>query len=316
MHLKYKYAKVFAPATIANVGPGFDIFGVAVNYPGDEVEVSVTGQPGIRILEIIGDQGLLPKEAEKNTATVSMLSLLNELELKIGLDVKIHKKMPIGSGMGSSAASSVAGICALNALLSESLDKDILLSHALEGEKISSGGAIHLDNIAACLYGGFILVHSKEPADIIELPVPDNLKCVVIHPQIEIKTSESRKLLKKDTSLSSAVTQWGNIAGMVAALYRNDLALLSRSLKDVIAEPVRSILIPEYDKMKSKALEMGAIGFNISGSGPSVFALCDSDDTAQAIGTSLQSILNEKHINNDLHITEINRDGPKVLELR
>jgi homoserine kinase len=316
MEIKYNYARVFAPATIANVGPGFDIFGVAVNSPGDEVEVSVTGQPGIRIVEITGDQNLLPKEAERNTATVSMLSLMNELDLDKGLDVKIHKKMPIGSGMGSSAASSVAGVCALNALLSESLGKDILLNHALEGEKISSGGAIHLDNIAACLYGGFILVHSKEPADIIELPVPDNLKCVVIHPQIEIKTSESRKLLKKDTSLSSAVIQWGNIAGMVAALYRNDLSLLSRSLIDVIAEPVRSILIPEYDKMKSKALELGAIGFNISGSGPSVFAFCDSDEKAQIIGTSLQEILNERQIRNDLYITEINKNGPKVLTVK
>jgi homoserine kinase len=315
MEIKYKYGRVFAPATIANVGPGFDIFGMALHQPGDEVEIMVTRQPGIRIKDITGDHGLLPRDATKNTATVAMHSLFQNLGTEAGLDVIIHKKMPIGSGMGSSAASSVAGIWALNALLAKPLGKDELLKHALEGEKISSGGAVHLDNIAACLYGGFILARQKEPADIIELPVPENLKCVVIHPQIEIKTSESRKLLKKETSLSQAVEQWGNIAGMVAALYRNDLSLLSRSLHDVIAEPVRSILIPEFDKMKQSALADGALGFSISGSGPSVFALCDSDERAKAIGTRLQAILDQKNIKNDLHITEINKEGPKVLEL-
>ena len=316
MQIKKKYIRVFAPATIANVGPGFDIFGVALEKPGDEIEVIVTSQPGIRIKEITGDQGLLPKDPEKNTVTVSMYSLLQDIDLRVGLNICIHKKMPVGSGMGSSAASAVAGAYALNALLSEPLSKDKLLKHALAGESISSGGSVHLDNVAACLYGGFILVRGKNPADIISLPVPENLICLILHPQIEIKTSESRKLLKRDITLDSGVVQWGNIAGVVAALYRNDLSLLSRSLNDVIAEPVRSILIPEFDKMKTAALEAGAIGFSISGSGPSVFALCDSEKTARQVGENLRKILSEKQVQNDLYLAKINQDGPKILELR
>ncbi len=316
MLLKYTYSRVFAPATIANVGPGFDIFGMALDSPGDEVEAKVTSGSGIRIVEITGDQGVLPSDPEKNTVTVAMNSLLQELDLDIGLDVSIHKKMPIGSGMGSSAASSIAGVYALNALLDVPLSKDRLLNHALEGEKISSGGSVHLDNIAAGLHGGFILVRSKDPADIVLLPVPKNLNCVVIHPQIEIKTSESRKLLRRDISLESAVVQWGNIAGIVAALYKNDLTLLSRSLNDVIAEPARSILIPEFDNMKATALRHGALGCSISGSGPSVFALCDSKESAQKIGEKLQGILIEKQIKNDLYITGVNQQGPKILETR
>jgi len=316
MQIKKKYIRVFAPATIANVGPGFDIFGVALEKPGDEIEVIVTSQPGIRIKAITGDQGLLPKDPKKNTATVSMYSLLQDIDLKVGLNVCIHKKMPVGSGMGSSAASAVAGAYALNALLSEPLSKAMLLKHALAGESISSGGSVHLDNIAACLYGGFILVRGKNPADIISLPVPENLICLILHPQIEIKTSESRKLLKRDITLDSGVVQWGNIAGIVAALYRNDLSLLSRSMNDVIAEPARSILIPEFDRMKTAALKAGAIGFSISGSGPSVFALCASKKTAQQIGENLQKILSDKQVQNDLYLARINQDGPKILDLR
>jgi homoserine kinase len=314
MNLKFTYSKVFAPATIANVGPGFDILGLALNQPGDEVEVRVVENPGVRINQITGDHGLLPLAADKNTATAGMLKLLQDINITSGIEVAIHKKMPVGSGMGSSAASSVAGICAVNALLDAPLTNEQLLDYALAGEKISSGGAIHLDNIAACLYGGLILVRSKNPADIIRLPVPDNLVCVVIHPRIEIKTSESRKLLRRDIPLDKAIEQWGNIAGLISGFFKNDMTLISRSLHDVIAEPVRSILIPEFDALKSEALKAGALGFSISGSGPSVFALCTNENAAAELSERLAFILALKNIEFDVYISKINPTGPRILD--
>jgi len=312
--LKHNAVKVFAPATVANVGSGFDIFGFALNEPGDEIHLRVAEQTGVIIDVISGDGGALPRQAEKNTAGRSVLAMLEYLEADFGLAMEIHKKMPIGSGLGSSAASSVASVFALNNLLKKPLPKEKLLEFAIEGEKIASGENVHLDNIAACLYGGFILVRSKNPIDIVQIPTPQNLHCTVIHPQIEIRTSESRKMLKAHLPLSKAITQWANVAGVVTALFQADYDLLKRSLIDEIAEPDRSILIPHFAEMKETALENGAAGFSISGSGPSVFILSSDYETAQTIGREVRNVLKKEQIGNDIFISKINNTGPKVLE--
>lgn len=313
MKLKKDQVSAFAPATVANVGPGFDIFGLALGQPGDEIEIEKKNEPGIVIKEITGDGGILPKDPLKNTATVALQAMLDDLNAGFGLNVKLHKRMPVGSGMGSSAASSVVGVFALNQMLTHPVNKAQLLSYAVEGEKITSGGSVHLDNVAACLYGGFILVRGKNPPDIIQVPVPEDLVCVVVHPHIEIRTSESRRMLKQDVPLVSAIDQWGNIAGMIAALYRSDMELLRRSLRDVIAEPVRSILIPNFNEMKQIALDAGALGFSISGSGPSVFALCKGRMTAEKTGNRLSLLMSENQIKSDLYISPVNTTGPVEL---
>jgi homoserine kinase len=316
MKVKYTYSRVFAPATVANVGPGFDIFGLALEQPGDEVEVMVRNTPGLDIIEITGDQGILPADVTNNTATVAINSFMQDVDLNFGFDIKLHKKMPVGSGLGSSAASAVAGVVAVNSIFERPHSREALLKYVVEGERITSGGSVHLDNVAACLYGGFILVRSKDPADIISVPVKKELVCTVIHPRIEIKTSESRKMLKRETSIETAVMQWGNIAGMVSAFYRNDMDLLGRSLQDVIAEPVRSILIPHFNEMKKLSMQCGAIGFGISGSGPSVFALCASKTVAGKIAHKTGKMLTQNGVGNDVYISLVNRQGPRLLERR
>jgi len=309
------YIKVFAPATVANVGCGFDIFGFALDNPGDVVEIELSATGGVVIEQITGDDGLLPVHADKNTASRAIQYMLAELNLPYGVRMKLHKKMPIGSGLGSSAASSVAGVFGLNQLLQEPVPKLKLLEYAAEGERITSGGSLHLDNVTACLYGGFVLVRTKSPPDIVELPVPADLFCAIVHPRIEIKTSESRKMLKNVIPLATAIDQWANVAGLVSSLYTNDLALFGRSLQDKVAEPVRSILIPCYAQMKKAALESGAIGFGISGSGPSVFALSETRQAAETIGHNLLYILNENDIANDIYISPINKNGPRIVKI-
>ena len=314
LRLKREHIHVFAPATVANVGCGFDVFGFAVHQPGDELELRVTAQPGVRIEKITGTVTGLPLDVERNTAGKGLLSFYRYLKPDFGLSVILHKNMPVGSGMGSSAASAVASVFALNEMLAEPFDRKILLRYAIAGEKITSGESVHLDNIAACLWGGMILVQSKDPVNIVELPVPDDLYCTIIHPQIEIRTRESRQILKKDIALADAVTQWGNIAGFVSALYRKDYSLMSKTMRDVIAEPVRSILIPHFDQMRILATEAGALGTGISGSGPSVFALSAGRKTAVATGDAIGRFLAAEDIGHDIFVSEVNREGPKVVK--
>ncbi len=315
--LKYKKirVRVFAPATVANVGSGFDIFGFALNTPGDELLLQVTRQPGVKITRITGENGQLPLEADKNTAGGSILAMLQSLQADFGVQIELYKKMPIGSGLGSSAASAVASVFALNSILKNPLSREELLTFAIEGEKIASGTNVHLDNIAACLYGGFILVRSRKPPDIISIPTPEDLYCTVIHPRIEIKTSMSRQMLRNQIPLETAITQWGNVGGMITALFKKDYSLLSRSLKDVVAEPVRSILIPHFQELNDLAVQCGALGCSIAGSGPSVFALSAGKSTAKKIGAALQQFLSKHQIEHDLYISAINQQGPKILKL-
>jgi homoserine kinase len=310
--LKENKIRVFAPATVANVGSGFDIFGFALNTPGDEVDLKITKKPGVQIKKIVSNFEDVPTEPDKNTAGVSIAAMLKYIKADYGVAFDLYKKMPIGSGLGSSAASAVASVYALNCLLREPLNLNELLSFAIAGEKIASGESVHLDNIAACLYGGFILVRSRNPLDIISIPTPHDLYCTIIHPHINIKTSESRQLIKKQISLDSAITQWGNVAGMIAALFKKDYDLLSRSLKDVVAQPVRSILIPYFEDLVNSAIKAGALGCSISGSGPSLFALSNSSIKASQIGSVFKQVLDSHDVKNDVYISKINQEGPKI----
>lgn len=315
---KYKVLKresigVFAPATVANVGCGFDIFGLALNRPGDLVRLKVNDKPGVRITSIRGDDGLLPASADRNTAGKSLLTMLLALEADFGIDMELEKQMPVGSGLGSSAASAVASVFALNRMLKKPFSVPELLTFAIEGERLASGDTVHLDNIAACLFGGFILVREKQPPDIIRIPVPEDLHFTIIHPRIEVKTSESRKMIRSRLSLPLAITQWGNVAGVVTALFQSDYDLLKRSLTDVILEPVRSMLIPHYARMKKCALDNGASGFGISGSGPSVFAVLRSQEQGERLGDELGAVLKEHGIEYDLYVSAVNKEGPKEI---
>jgi homoserine kinase len=305
---------VFAPATVANVGCGFDIFGLALHRPGDKVRLKVTDRPGVSIVSITGDAGILPKDAELNTAGKSVLTMLQHLNADFGIELELNKEMPVGSGLGSSAASSVASVFALNQILKQPLAIRELLNFALEGERIASGDSVHLDNIGACLYGGFVLIRSKEPPDIVSVPVPHDLHFTVVHPRIEVKTSESRRMIRPTLSLPLAITQWGNVAGVITALFESDYELLKRSMTDVVIEPVRSMLIPHYKILKECAMENGAYGFGISGSGPSVFAVTRSAEDGEKIGKNLGAILAERKVDYDLYVSAVNREGPKVIE--
>jgi homoserine kinase len=286
-----KEIKVFASASVSNVACGFDIMGFAIDQPGDEVTLRLNEHPGVRITNICGDSGKLPADPTKNTAGAPIIALLKHLGINVGIDMEIHKKMPLGSGLGSSAASAVAA----------------------EGEKIASG-AVHADNVAPCLYGGFVLIRGYNPIDVIEIPVPDELHCTIIHSQIEINTIEARRILPKEIPLIKAKTQWGNTAGLIAGLMKKDFGLISRSLVDVIIEPVRAGLIPGYEKIKNAAMEAGALGCNISGSGPAIFALSTSKEKAEEIGKAMQTEVDKIDLKNTVYISKINKQGPRVVE--
>ncbi|MFN3386626.1 MAG: homoserine kinase [Candidatus Thermochlorobacter sp.] len=302
----------FAPATVANVGAGFDILGFALHKPGDEVVARFNESGKVRITRITGDNGKLPTDAALNTAGIAVMKLLEHLRLKQGIDLEVHKKMPLGSGLGSSAASAVAAVVAANALLGSPLKKSELLPFALEGERVACGTA-HADNAAPSLLGGFILIRSYAPLDIVELDTPAHLHAVVVHPHIEVKTKDAREILKKTLSLKDAIVQWGNIAGLVAGLMKSDYALISRSLSDVVIEPIRSILIPGFNQVKTAAIRHGALGCSISGSGPSIFALTVDAETAARVAQAMQEAFAEQGIASDKFISKINPEGARLV---
>ncbi|CAG4990252.1 Homoserine kinase [Dyadobacter sp. CECT 9275] len=308
------YVKAFAPATVANVACGFDIFGFAIQEPGDIVEIKRKDEPGIVIADITGDAGRLPRAAEKNAVTVVMLHLLKHLGISdFGCEVILHKNMPLGSGMGSSAASAVAGVVALNELLDNPLSRQDLLRFAMEGERIASGSA-HADNVGPSLLGGFVVIRSYNPLDIFSIPVPEDLYCTLVHPDIEINTKDARYILRNEVSLKNAITQMGNVAGLVAGIMKSDYDLISRSMVDVIIEPVRSILIPEFNEVKKAAISAGALGCSISGAGPSMFALSRGVDTAWQVGSIMTETFRQAGIEANMHISGINQGGALILE--
>lgn len=309
------YVRAFAPATVANVGCGFDVLGFAINGPGDEVIAERTDQAGVVITAIEGDEGKLPLDPGKNTAGRGVLSMLEALDggENIGVQLKIIKKMPLGSGLGSSAASSVAAVVAVNRLLGEPFSREQLLPFVLEGE-LAASGSPHADNVSAALLGGFILVRSNDPLDVISLDTPDQLYCTIIHPKIEIPTKNTRLILRKEVPLSKAIAQWGNVGALVAGLYRKDFDLIGRSLNDGIVEPTRSFLIPGFDEMKQASIDSGALGFSISGAGPSVFALSNSSAAADRIGVNAGAVLEKLGLEYDVYVSEVNKEGSAILE--
>ncbi|MGG7660902.1 homoserine kinase [Dyadobacter sp. BHUBP1] len=305
--------KAFAPATVANVSCGFDIFGFAIQEPGDTVELTKRDEPGIVITDITGDEGRLPRQAEKNSVTVVMLALLKHLGITdLGCEVVLRKNMPLGSGMGSSAASAVAGVVAMNELLGNPLSRKELLPFAMEGERIASGSA-HADNVGPSLLGGFVVIRSYNPLDIFTIPVPDDLYCTLVHPDIEINTKDARFILRNEVSLKNTIAQMGNVAGLVAGLMKADYDLVSRSMVDVIIEPVRSILIPEFKEVKQAAISNGALGCSISGAGPSMFALSRGIENAKNAGKAMQERFASAGIESAVHVSGINQGGAVIL---
>ena len=305
--------RVFAPASVANVSCGFDILGFALNSPGDEIILKKNKSGKVRIIEITGDDGKLPFEADRNSASAVIQNILEHFKLNLGIDITLHKKMPLGSGLGSSAASSVAAAYAINILLDGPLDAFEVLKFATYGEKVACGSD-HADNVAPALFGGFVLIRSYDPLDVIKLPAPEELFASVIHPQIEIKTKDARDILKKQIQLKNAIKQWGNVGGLISGLYTSDYDLIGRSMEDHIIEPIRSILIPGYDAVKAAALDSGVLGCGISGSGPSVFALSKGIHVAEVAGQKMNKEFKKIGIESDIYVSKVNNKGPIVLE--
>ena len=276
----------FAPATVSNVACGFDVLGFALHEPGDEVTAHWNDAGCVRIDAIANDEGRLPRDAAKNTAGVAAIALLRRLGERRGVTLSIRKGLPLSSGLGGSAASAVAAVVAVDGLTRAGQSLDTLLACAFEGERDGAGSA-HADNIAPSLYGGFVLVRRADPVDIVRLPVPASLTAVVVHPELEIETAKARALLGDTVALHDAIRQWANLGAFVDALHRGDLALLSRSLEDRIAEPRRAALVPGFAAIKRAAADAGALGASLSGSGPSMFALCDGDAAADRVAAAM-----------------------------
>lgn len=308
-----KKIRASAPATVANVSCGFDIFGFAVEAPADEVEVKLTEKPGVVITRIIGDGGRLPLDASKNTAGVGVDAFLKKLGSPFGAEIILYKNLPLGSGMGSSAASSVAALVAINHLHGNPMRREDLLPFAMEAERIACGSA-HADNVAPSLLGGFVLIRGYEPLDVATIPTPEGLFCTLVHPHLELKTEDSRRVLKPTIPIKDAITQWGNIAGLVVGLMKPDFGLISRSLHDVVAEPIRSVLIPGFDEIKAEAVKLGALGCGISGSGPTIFALSADMDTAAHVGEMIEAKFATFELESDVFYSRINLSGAKVIE--
>src|SRR5688572_23663355 len=309
-----KSIKAYAPATVANVSCGFDIFGFAVESPADEVIVTVTEKPGVIIKLITGDEGRLPLEASRNTSGVACQAFLQEIGSDKGAEIILHKKLPLGSGMGSSAASSVAALVAINHLFDNPFTREQLLPFAMEAERIACGSA-HADNVAPSLLGGFVLIRSYAPLDVTKIPTPAGLYCTLVHPHMELKTEDSRRVLKSSIYMKDAITQWGNIAGLVVGLMKPDYGLITRSLQDVIAEPIRSVLIPGFDAIKATAVKYGALGSGISGSGPTIFCLSTDLETAEKVGKQIQEQFSNMKLKSDVFVSKINQVGARIAEI-
>ncbi|MDR6463233.1 homoserine kinase [Chryseobacterium sediminis] len=305
-----KKVKLKVPATVANLVCGFDILGMAVHDPYDEMEFRLLETSEIIIKHT--DSFGLPEEPSENVAGIVLLKIQEYFNLKNGFEVIIHKHIKPGSGLGSSAASAAGAAFGANILLGNKLSKEEIVYFAMFGEELASG-VRHADNIAPCIYGGITLVKSINPIDIIPLNSPD-LFVTAVHPQVEVKTSDARQILKKNITLKSAVEQWGNIAGLVAGIQKNDFLLIGRSLNDVIIEPIRSILIPKFNEIKTRSLQLGALGGGISGSGPSVFMLSEQKETAEKIAQMMKSVYDEIEIESPVYVSKINPVGIQIVE--
>ena len=292
---------------------GFDVLGFALDEPGDEVRIRRVDEPGVHLVEVTGDDGRLPREAKKNTVSASVLTYLQHIGRDdLGVAIELHKQMPIGSGLGSSAASTVAGLFAINTLLGNPLSREELLPFAVQGEELACGHG-HADNVAPALMGGITLIRGYDPLDVVKLPAPPSLFASVVFPHVDVPTRDARQMIRAKVALKDAVTQWGNIAGLVAGLYSNDYGLIGRSMHDVLIEPTRAILIPEFYEMRRLAMESGALSFGISGSGPSVFAFAQSKDVAARITAAVQEVLKRQGIESNGYVSGINTTGPREI---
>jgi homoserine kinase len=311
--------RVFAPATIANLGPGFDVLGLALQSPGDLLDAELSDRAGVEIVEVTGDGGLLSLDPARNVAGRSAAEVLRRAAEKgtvaaAGVRLWLHKQMPVASGLGSSGASSAAGAFALNEVLGRPLTPLEVVLCAMEGERTASGSA-HADNVAPSVMGGIVLVRSYEPFDLVALPLPSDLHVSVVHPHCKISTAKARKLVNARTySIDEIVPNLGNVAALVAALASGDLDLLGRSIHDRLVEPIRAPLIPGFGAVRAAALAAGALGCSIAGSGPSVFAFANSHGSAEAIGAAMQAAFETAAgLASDLFAGKVGREGARVV---
>jgi homoserine kinase len=302
--------KIFSPATVANVSCGFDVLGFCLDSIGDEMIIRRTSRKGIHITKVEGFD--LPLEPDKNVAGISALAMHEALNPDFGFEIEIYKKIKPGSGIGSSAASAVGSVFGMNELLGRPFNKTQLTEFAIKGEAFASK-CEHADNLAPAIFGGFTLVKSISPLEILEIPSPKELYATIIHPQIEIKTSEARAILPKEIPLRDAITQWANFGSLIHGLHMNDYNLIKRSLHDVVVEPFRSQLIPEFKNIRSRSIDVGALGCGISGSGPSIFALSKGPDNAKKVEAEMKNIFSGTDIAFETYISKINTEGIKVL---
>ena len=310
--------RVFAPASVSNVGPGYDVLGFALHRPGDTVEAERVDQPGVMLAAVDGDAGRLPVQPLRNAASVAALAVLRRAGVGAaapGLSLRLHKGMPLASGLGSSGASAAAGAVAANELLGRPLSPVDLVACAMEGEKAACGSA-HADNVAPSVVGGFVLVRSYDPLDLVRLPVPDGIFVAVVHPHCRVSTKEARSKLAACTfSLPAIVANSGNLGALVSALYQGDTALLGRSVEDRLVEPVRAGMIPGFAAVKSAARDAGALACSISGSGPSMFAFADTADGAAAVAQAMRAAFRTAaDLTADVWVGPISRDGARVVE--
>ena len=302
--------KIFSPATVANVACGFDVLGFCLDNKGDEMVIRKVSEKGIRITHIEGYD--LPFETAKNVAGVSALAMYEHAKPDCGFEIEIYKKIKPGSGIGSSAASAVGSVFGMNELLGKPYNKTQLTYFAMKGEALASKSE-HADNLAPALFGGFTLVKSTLPLDILQIPTPKELYATLIHPQIEIKTADAREILPKEVPLKDAIAQWANVGSLIHALHTSDYSLIHRSLQDIIVEPYRKQLIPYFDDVKYAALEAGALGCAISGSGPSIFALSKGKEVAENVERAMQSMYSKTDIEYNTFVSQINTQGIKIL---
>ena len=313
--------RVQAPATLSNLGPGFDVLGLAVQQPGDFVEAEWSDTPGVEIVEVRGDMGRLTTDPTRNVVGIAATAALRAFDARKtdsrppGVRLWLDKRMPLASGLGSSAASSVGGALAVSELLGNVFDRDELIACALEGERAVSGGG-HADNVAACVVGGIVLIRSYTPLELLSLPVPDALRVVVVHPHVSVATAEARRLVtERRFEIAQAVANLGQLGALVTALHRGDLELLGRAISDDLVEPIRAPLVPGFADVKQTALEAGALGCSLSGSGPSVFAFASSDDQAASLAACMAARFREgAGLDSDTYVGTVNARGARCVD--
>ena len=305
-----KSCTVHAPATVANLVCGFDVLGMCLEQPYDIMEMKLLDEKKVIISS--RDNYRLPSDPAQNTAGAPLLSILEEIDRSVGFELVITKQIKPGSGIGSSAASAAGAVVAANHLLGNIFSKEDMVRFAMIGEKVASG-VKHADNIAPCIYGGITLIRSIFPLDIVAVPAPP-LQVTVVHPQIEVRTSDAREILRKEVLLKDAIRQWGNIGGLVAGFLKNDYELIGRSLEDVLIEPVRSMLIPGFDEIKQACKNAGALGGGISGSGPSIFMLSKNESTAKEIEQVMKTIYTRIGLPHHTYVTTVNYEGVRVIK--